>query len=115
MCRTPTSRGPYQRHSDSFDPSYGLQQALSPAFRPRRLAQNTPGPGYPAAHSSIYGPHGATAAGEQSAESLKAAAELAEMLQRHQPYGDAVAAVEPQKATAMAAMDDAVARYYGQQ
>lgn len=53
----------------------------------------------------MYSPHGAAAASEQS---MKAAAELAEMLQQHQPYN--VAAVQPQKATAEEAMDDAVAR-----
>lgn len=112
-CRTPRARGPNQRQSDSFNPFYGLHQGLSPAFRPRQLAQNTSVPGDPAVHSSTYSPHGAAAASERSAESMKATAELAEMLQRYRPWGDgdAVAAVEPQKATARAAMDDVLARY----
>ena len=59
--------------------------------------------------ASVYQP---AAASQQSVESMKAAAELAEMLQRHQPWQDAAdgAAAKPHKATARDAMQDAVTR-----
>lgn len=106
FCRTPTATPDHTQKANS-NPPYALQQGYSsPAFRPRRLAQNSPATGF---QSGTYSPHGAVAASEQS---LKAAAELAEMLQRHQPWrdSDTVAVAEPQKAPARDAMADAVAR-----
>lgn len=96
----------------SFSLQAGLQAAFSPAFRPRNLAHSMPSQAHGQHQPGLTSAYRPAAPSQQSVESMKAAAELAEMLQRHRPWqdSDAVPATDPQKATARDAMQDAVAR-----